>query len=558
MERTDAEIVEATLSGSRETFGELITRYQGRIYGLAYGLLRNWDDAQDTAQEAFIRGYVRLNQLRRPERFAGWLKQITVSLCMDRLRSLQSESRLFISLDEANASEELPVALPTASDQDEGLMRELALAQIGKLPRDYRIPLVLFHLNELSYQSLADFLEISIDAARKRVQRARKMLRKEVLKMIDDAFSQHQLSSEFALEIQALFETYELAKEDESNRTEKIDGILAQVMKVDAEGNLVSLAIGPLENRSETATRELRFGPSGVPDEFYDRQGRRLKVRTESVDWHKDPYVIVEASEEIPPGAALEGVHVYRSTFEEAISGHFPLLVKKGLIWNLRSANESPNWLNHTHMILPPSAIVLQCNPTPTAIWQENGCVCVYLKQYTGEWASNGQQLVAFLWPDRDGSCVRDMSLMETEKSPRVREYEETLQAIKGGLDFDDQSTPLKAYLTYTCGILHREEEKLHRVMGKAGNWPDKDDKTWKRWQDWIANAAVLETPEWSSEPEEWTVHPIFVARPGLVTCEDVHLCVYSRGKWYRVGNIGNPYTDWKECADWARSLLKE
>ncbi len=467
MERTDAEIVEATLSGSRETFGELVIRYQGHIYGLAYGLLGNWDEAQDTAQEAFIRGYVRLNQLRRPEKFAGWLKQIAVSLCMDRLKALRSESRLFISLDEANASEELPVVL--ASEKDKELMRELALAQIGKLPRDYRIPLVLFHLNELSYQSLADFLEISIDAARKRVQRARKMLRKEVLEMIDDAFTQRQLSSEFAWEIQALFETYELAKEDESNRTEKIDGILAQVMKLDAEGDLVSLAIGPLKNRSETATRELRFGPSGVPAEYYDRQGRRLKVRTESVHGHKDPYVIVEASEEVPPGAALEGVSVYRSTFEEATSGHFPLLVKKGLIWNLRSANESPDWLNHTRMILPPSAIVLQCNPTPAAVWQEDGRICVYFKQYTGEWASNGQQLVAFLWPDRDGSCVRDMSLMETEKSPRVREYEGTLQAIKSGLDFEDQSTPLNAYLTYTCGILHRDAGKLHRVMGKAG-----------------------------------------------------------------------------------------
>jgi len=155
MERTDAEIVEATLSGSRETFGELIIRYQGHIYGLAYGLLRNWVDAQDTAQEAFIRGYVRLDQLRRPENFAGWLKQITVSLCMDRLRALRSESRLFIPLDEANNLEELPVVL--ASEQDKGPMRELALAQIGKLPRDYRIPLCC----STSMNSLTRALQIS-------------------------------------------------------------------------------------------------------------------------------------------------------------------------------------------------------------------------------------------------------------------------------------------------------------------------------------------------------------------------------------------------------------
>ena len=71
-------------------------------------------------------------------------------------------------------------------------------------------------------------------------------------------------------------------------------------------------------------------------------------------------------------------------------------------------------------------------------------------------------------------------------------------------------------------------------------------------------NRAFLETPEWPREPEEWTVHPIFVAIPGSVVYEDVHLCVYSEGKWHVPGNVGNPYTDWRECAEWARSLLKE
>jgi RNA polymerase sigma-70 factor (ECF subfamily) len=419
MERTDAEIVEATLSGSREDFGELVIRYQGYVYGLAYSLLRNWDDAQDTAQEAFIRAYIRLSQLHFPEKFANWIKQITVSLCMDRLRVLQSESQLSIPLNETD-EKELPVVLPD-SDQDEGLTSELALGQIGKLPRDYRIPLVLFHLNGLPYQSIANFLEISIDAVQKRVQRARQMLRKEVLKMIDDVFTQHQLNSEFAYELQALFETYELAKEDESRQTDKIDGVLAQVMKLDAYGNLVSLHIMPLRNNSGSATKELKFGPSGVPTEYYDDQGRQLKIRTEPSGWHEDPYVIIEALEEIAPGAVLGGVGVNRDTYEKATSGHYPLLVKEGLIWNLRTANCSSNMLNHTRMILPPSAIVLQCSPMPVAIWQEGDRTCVYIRQYTGE-SGYGYQSVAFLLPACDGSCVRDAFLLERERSPLARE----------------------------------------------------------------------------------------------------------------------------------------
>ena len=60
---------------------------------------------RSTAQEAFIRGCVRLNQLRNPEKFANWLKQITVSLCMDRLRGMRLESQLSIPLNETNEKE---------------------------------------------------------------------------------------------------------------------------------------------------------------------------------------------------------------------------------------------------------------------------------------------------------------------------------------------------------------------------------------------------------------------------------------------------------------------
>ena len=102
MEIGDAKIAEAALSGDKEAFGQLVVRYQGHIYGLAYSILGNWDDSQDTAQEAFIRAYLRLDQLRYPGKFAGWLKQITISLSMDKLRASRKESGLLISLDEAS------------------------------------------------------------------------------------------------------------------------------------------------------------------------------------------------------------------------------------------------------------------------------------------------------------------------------------------------------------------------------------------------------------------------------------------------------------------------
>ncbi|MFC1718016.1 hypothetical protein ACFL6S_30425, partial [Candidatus Poribacteria bacterium] len=99
----------------------------------------------------------------------------------------------------------------------------------------------------------------------------------------------------------------------------------------------------------------------------------------------------------------------------------------------------------------------------------------------------------------------------------------------------------------------------LYRTTGSKDDWPQKDDdEEWMRWQGWLAVSEFLDTPEWPEAPEELAVHPIFVAMPGSVTHNDVHIFVYSKGKWYRVGNLGNSFTEWQECADWARGLMKE
>jgi RNA polymerase sigma-70 factor (ECF subfamily) len=69
-ERGDAELVRAALAGDKEAYGELVTRYQGHVYGPVYSLVNDWANAQDVAQETFIRAYCNLDQLREPEKFA--------------------------------------------------------------------------------------------------------------------------------------------------------------------------------------------------------------------------------------------------------------------------------------------------------------------------------------------------------------------------------------------------------------------------------------------------------------------------------------------------------
>jgi len=83
---TDAELVGMVRErGDTAAYGKLVTRYQGHAYGLAYSIVGDWTEAQDIAQEAFIKAYVNLHTLDKPERFPAWLRRIVFSACMDWL-----------------------------------------------------------------------------------------------------------------------------------------------------------------------------------------------------------------------------------------------------------------------------------------------------------------------------------------------------------------------------------------------------------------------------------------------------------------------------------------
>src|SRR5947207_1571290 len=86
MRAEDGELVRQARAGEAAAFAELVDRYRDGICGVAYHYLGHGDDAQDAAQEAFVRAYLQLPQLRDPGRFAPWLRRITANVCADLLR----------------------------------------------------------------------------------------------------------------------------------------------------------------------------------------------------------------------------------------------------------------------------------------------------------------------------------------------------------------------------------------------------------------------------------------------------------------------------------------
>lgn len=207
-ESTDADLVEMTRQrGEAAAYGELVKRYQGHAYGLAYSLLSDWAQAEDMAQEAFIRAYVNLNTLEDPARFAAWLRRIVFGTCMDWLRAFRPQ--LYRSMGNPDDVDEIDL-IP---DEDAETPLELAerremhdevLAAISELPPKYRIPLTMFHLDGLSYEKVADFLDVPLGTAKSLISRARRKLKPalesfaaEVLPSLGEVFNEHKLGEDF-------------------------------------------------------------------------------------------------------------------------------------------------------------------------------------------------------------------------------------------------------------------------------------------------------------------------------------------------------------------------
>ena len=204
---TDAELVEKTRSGDRDAYADLVARYQGHVYGLAYSLVDNWAEAQDIAQEAFIRAYCNLDQVQDPARFAAWLRRVAFSVAMDWLRTFRPG--LFTQLDGKIDLDHLEIPDFKPGPPEVAQKRELAdavLATIASLPAKYRVPLTMFHLDGLSYQKVADFLDIPLGTAKSIIHRARAKLKavlaafatEEITPAVQEVFNEHKLPPEFA------------------------------------------------------------------------------------------------------------------------------------------------------------------------------------------------------------------------------------------------------------------------------------------------------------------------------------------------------------------------
>jgi RNA polymerase sigma-70 factor (ECF subfamily) len=183
----DATLVRRARGGDAEAFGALVSRHERAMLAIARAYFASEADAEDAAQEAFVKGFQALGQLKSPERFKAWMARITATTCIDILRSRSEKVSL---ADFASTVQLFPrlgqEALTPGTLASAGERADLLRAAIGLLPEEQRVVLTLRYVEDMSYDQIAAYLDLPASTVRGRLHYAKQALR-EALRTLETA-----------------------------------------------------------------------------------------------------------------------------------------------------------------------------------------------------------------------------------------------------------------------------------------------------------------------------------------------------------------------------------
>lgn len=176
---TDEEAVKRVLAGETSIFEVLMRRYNQRLFRATRAILGDDEDAQDAVQEAYLNAYRSLRQFEGRAKFSTWLTRIAVNEALARLRI----NKKFVELEAISSGEEKDMATSNLNPEEEANRRALGRvleSAIDRLPESYRSVFMLREVEGMSTTETADCLDMSEDAVKVRLHRARALMRKEI------------------------------------------------------------------------------------------------------------------------------------------------------------------------------------------------------------------------------------------------------------------------------------------------------------------------------------------------------------------------------------------
>ena len=178
----DELLIRRAQRGDADAFEQLLLEHQKNVYNLCYRMAGDPDDAMDLSQETFLRAWRCLDQYQFASAFSTWLYRLCSNICIDFLRKRRRQQTVPLTFEDADGEEQtyaVPDVQPLPEEQVElKLTREMLAAAMAQLLPEHRAVLQLRVVNEMSYEQIADVLDIQIGTVKSRLSRARNQLKK--------------------------------------------------------------------------------------------------------------------------------------------------------------------------------------------------------------------------------------------------------------------------------------------------------------------------------------------------------------------------------------------
>ncbi len=178
-DKTDEELVQLAVSDDPEAFGEIVKRWERKIFALCYGMLNREDEAKDAVQETFIAAFKNLSRFRGDAKVSSWLHRIAVNQCLTRKRREKTRSESYIDDSDSTGEKffKAPSSLTPArlTEKDERI-KAVRLA-VSALPPDLKQIVVMKEFEEMTFQEISDAMEIPLSTVKSRLYTALKQLR---------------------------------------------------------------------------------------------------------------------------------------------------------------------------------------------------------------------------------------------------------------------------------------------------------------------------------------------------------------------------------------------
>ena len=176
----DEELVAAFQGGDAAAFDVLVRRWERKIQGAVYRMLRSEEEAQDVCQEAFLKAFRGLGTFRGQARFSSWLYQIALNLCRDRMR--RKKGKTWVSLDEIGETAQAARGPSVLELVETGDLSRRVVAAMSALPDEQREVIVLKEYEGRTFPEIAEILDVPVSTVKTRLYRGLTQLRRRLEK----------------------------------------------------------------------------------------------------------------------------------------------------------------------------------------------------------------------------------------------------------------------------------------------------------------------------------------------------------------------------------------